>query len=289
MLPLLIVIGLLALMGGAAFLVMRNRTNERMRERLTFGFQEIIEEEVEDLSAGDYGLTGRERFYYHLQRFFESTSGRLSLAGGGAGAAALFGLISQMKLQQIATFSVAGGLGTLLIAMTMLSLRTSKRERMIRKELPNVMEMMAAIMEGGLAFEASLGHILRESDPKHPLFFDLNVVSEAMRRGRRRSEALRLWAERCNLAQIADVTSGLIQADQTGSSLGSVLRHHGQALMRDNEAEIQRRAERLPIRMLMPMMLTILPSVIIVAALPSFLKVIRVMEEIMGGATGMVK
>ena len=59
--------------------------------------------------------------------------------------------------------------------------------------------------------------------------------------------------------------------------------------MRDNEAEIQRRAERLPIRMLMPMMLTILPSVIIVAALPSFLKVIRVMEEIMGGATGMVK
>lgn len=286
---LILSVGLLIILAGVAVLLMRNRQNQRMRERLAFGFQEVVEEVSEDLSAGDYGLTGREKFYYHLQRFFETPKGRLLLAGAGAGATAVFGFISQMKFQQIATFAVAGGLGTLLIAMTMLNLRTSKRERMIRKELPNVMEMMAAIMEGGLAFEASLGHILRESDPKHPLFFDLNVVSEAMRRGRRRSEALRLWAERCNLAQIADVTSGLIQADQTGSSLGSVLRHHGQALMRDNEAEIQRRAERLPIRMLMPMMLTILPSVIIVAALPSFLKVIRVMEEIMGGATGMVK
>ncbi len=271
---------LLAVVG---FVIWRLRRDAKMRERLAFGFREPVEEEVEDLSAGDYGLTGRERFYYHLQKFFESGRGRLLLFSTGAGIAALTGLLTGMSLNQIATTSLAGGLGILLIAMTLLAMRRNKNARMVTQELPNTLEMLSALMEGGLAFEASLAHILREANLKHPLYFDLEVMSEAMRRGRRRSEALRLWAQRCNLTAVADVTSGLIQAEQTSASLGPVLRHHAQALLRENEGEVQRRAERLPIRMLLPMVLTIFPAVLIVAALPSFLRIFRVMEEIMGG------
>lgn len=274
---------------GVGYWAWRTHRANAMRTRLMFGFQEPAEEEIEDLGAGDYGLTGRERFYYHLQQFFETGRGRLLLFSIGAGIAAAFGLLGGMALQQVATTALAGGLGILLIAMTLLAMRRNKRARLVTRELPNVLEMLAALMEGGLAFEASLAHILREADPRHPLYFDLEVMSEAMRRGRRRAEALRLWVQRCNLAPVADITSGLIQAEQTSAALGPVLRHHGQAMLRENEAVVQRRAERLPIRMLMPMMLTILPAVIIVAALPSFLKIFRVMEEIMGGAGAMIK
>lgn len=261
------------------------RRRNTLRNRLAFGFQEPEEQTSEDLSAGDYGLSGRERFYYHLQRFFESGRGRLLLFAVGAGATAAFALLTGLKLQQLVTFTLAGGLATLLIAMTLLAMRRNRNARLITKELPNTLEMLAALMEGGLAFEASLAHILREANPRHPLYFDLEVMSEAMRRGRRRAEALRLWAQRCNLAPVADITSGLIQAEQTSAALGPVLRHHAQAMLREYEGEVQRRAERLPIRMLMPMVLTIFPAVLIVAALPSFLKIFRVMEQIMGGAS----
>lgn len=281
MLPLIMLATLLA---GAGLWAWAAQRRNRLRARLGFGFQAPEPEEVEDLSAGDYGLTGRERFYYHLQKFFETAQGRLLLFSSGAGAMAAFGLLTGMQLQQVGTTSLAGGLATLLIAMTLLAMRRNRRARLIVKELPSTLEMLSALMEGGLAFEASLSHILREADRTHPLYFDLEVMSEAMRRGRRRNEALRLWAQRCNLAQVADITSGLIQAEQTSAALGPVLRHHAQAMLRENEGEVQRRAERLPIRMLLPMVLTIFPAVLIVAALPSFLKIFRVMEEIMRGA-----
>jgi tight adherence protein C len=101
-----------------------------------------------------------------------------------------------------------------------------------------------------------------------------------MKKGRRRNEALSLWANRCELVYISDVVSSMIQAEQTGASLGSVLKHHAQAVLRENEAVIQRRAERLPVRMLMPMAGCILPAVIIVAAGPSIVRIMQIIDDI---------
>ena len=156
-----------------------------------------------------------------------------------------------------------------------------ERERKIRKALPDALELIAAIMEGGVAFEGALTHVVRESDPRHPLYFELSVMLDAMRRGRRRHEALKLWGARCNLAEVAEVVAALTQADQTGGSLAAVLHHHARTLFREYEASVQRRAERLPIRMMFPMLLTILPAMFIVTGLPSILRIVRVMEALM--------
>ncbi len=280
---LMIVLLALLILAGVGFYLWRSRRNAIVRERLAFGFLETIVEEGEDLSAGDYGLTGSDRFYYHLQDYLNSRQGRTLLLSGGGAAGGLAGWLWGMPPKSFAITAAVCGLGALLLSMALISIRRTKREQKIRKELPNALELMAAIMEGGLAFEATLGHLLRESDSRHPLYFDLRVMNEAMQRGRRRIDALRLWAERCNLSQVQEVAFGLIQADQTGSSLGAAMRHHAMAQLRDNEAEIQRRAERLPIRMLLPMVSTILPAIIVIAAGPSFLKIIRVIEQIIGG------
>ena len=171
------------------------------------------------------------------------------------------------------------------VGLSYLSLtrRRQRRERAIRKALPDVLEMLAAIMEGGTAFDAALQHIVREADLSHPLYLELSITLEAMRRGRRRHEALRLLAARVNLPQVAEIVAGLTQADQTGSSTADVLRHHAKMLFREYEAEVQRRAERLPIKMMFPMMFTIMPAMLIVTGFPSFLRLYRVLESIFAG------
>lgn len=253
-----------------------------IQERLSFGFSEQqSESDNDDLTAGDYGLVGRDKFYFYLQNFFQSWQGRIFLLGSGASISILMTFLLELSLKQIIIIAFASGLITLFVAMTLLLSRRKRRAYLIKTELPNSLEIISALMEGGLAFEASLSHVLKGADTKHPLYFDLEIISEAMRRGRRRSEALRLWSQRCNLPFITDVTSSLIQAEQTSASLGAALRHQAEALQRENESEIQRMAEKLPIKMLLPMILTILPSVIVVAALPSMLKIVRVIEQIM--------
>jgi tight adherence protein C len=272
------------LLGTAVWLMVEMR-RDAFRERLVFGLEAPEQAEPEDLGAGDYGLRGSAWFFYHVAGFLQSWTGRgvlmaaggvlgfLGAVGGGTPARAAIGV------------GLASGILTLLATLWYLRWRQNSRARRIKRELPNALELLAAVMEGGQAFEAALLYVLREADLGHPLYFDLSVMNEAMRRGQRRSEALRLWAERCNLLEVSDVTSALIQTEASGGSLGRVLHHHARALFRDNEAEIQRRAERLPIRMLFPMLFTIFPAILVVAAMPSWLRIGRVLEQVLQGLT----
>jgi tight adherence protein C len=256
-----------------------------MRERLLFGLEGAEPEAPEDLGAGDYGLRGSAWFFYHLSGFVQTWTGRGLLVTAGAAVGFLGSVASGTPVRPALGVAAASGILALLATLWFLRWRQNSRARRIKRELPNALELLAAVMEGGQAFEAALAYVLREADSQHPLYFDLTVMNEAMRRGQRRSEALRLWAKRCNLLEVSDVTSALIQTDATGGPLGRVLHHHARALFRDNEAEIQRRAERLPIRMLFPMLFTIFPAILVVAAMPSWLRIGRVLEQVLGGLT----
>jgi tight adherence protein C len=258
---------------------------DAVRERLLFGLEAPGQAQVEDLGAGDYGLRGSAWFFYHVAGFLQSWTGRGVLMATGTALGFIGAVASGTPARPAVGVGVASGILTLLSTLWYLRWRQNSRARRIKRELPNALELLAAVMEGGQAFESALVHVLREADPAHPLYFDLSVMNEAMRRGQRRSEALRLWAERCNLLEVSDVTSALIQTEASGGSLGRVLHHHARALFRDNEAEVQRRAERLPIRMLFPMLFTIFPAILVVAAMPSWLRIGRVLEQVLQGLT----
>ncbi|HEY8353555.1 MAG TPA: type II secretion system F family protein [Methylophilaceae bacterium] len=260
-----------------------DQRRQNIIERLTFGFEEPVEAPPEDLSAGDYGLVGFERFIYHLRSYLESLPGKFLLFGAGALIGGVIGFIGGLTTDRLGVAALAGGCMLWLLAMAIITSYNRKRSRRIQNELPNALEMLSSIMEGGTAFEAALAHVLRESDRRHPLYYDLAIMDEAMQRGRRRSEALRLWAQRCNVAQVQEVSAAMIQAEQIGSSLADVMRHHAMAQLREIEAQVQQRAERLPIRMIFPMLLTIMPAMFIIAAGPSLLKLMRMFEALMRG------
>jgi tight adherence protein C len=240
---------------------------------------DVAEDEV-DLSARDYGLRGSARFFYNLREFLSTPKGKWGTFLTGALLGAITVLVTGKTITSFITYSMLAG-GLLLLAITSL-LYGHRKEHMfkVKMELPTALETLAAVMEGGSAFESALSNLLKESDLKHPLYLDLSIVNEAMQRGRRRAEALKLWAKRSDLVEISDLVSGMIQADQTGGSLGSVMKHHAQALLKENEAEIQRRAERLPVKMLFPMVTMILPAVMAIAAGPSFIRIFQIIEDI---------
>lgn len=275
----------LGLAGGLYFYLESER--DALRERLITGLEGEEASEPEDLTAGDYGLKGFDRFAYHVSLFLGTRRGEVVIAlmgfTLGAGGAYLRG----MKWDQYLAIGGGSAMLALLAVMMLLRSRRIERERKVKRELPTALELMAAVMEGGLGFEAALGHVLKEANPKHPLYFDWAVMTEAMQRGRRRSEALKLWQERCNILPVSDVASALIQADQTGASMGRVMHHHAQAMFRENEAEVERRAERLPVRLVFPMVFFILPATLITIGGPFAVRVAKLMEAVFGRITSM--
>jgi tight adherence protein C len=271
---------LIVILLGVYLFIQRISYNNSIRERVLYAMHIDVAEDEVDLSARDYGLRGSARFFYNLREFLSTPKGKWGTFLTGASLGAITVLVTGKTITSFITYTILAG-GLLLLAITAL-LHGHRKEHMfkVKMELPTALETLAAIMEGGSAFESALSNLLKESDLKHPLYLDLSIVNEAMQRGRRRAEALKLWAKRSDLVEISDLVSGMIQADQTGGSLGSVMKHHAQALLKENEAEIQRRAERLPVKMLFPMVTMILPAVMAIAAGPSFIRIFQIIEDI---------
>lgn len=276
---------LLMLMAFIGLAVRSNKRRSNIRERLYFGF-DIPQEQAQEinLSAGDYGLEGSARFLYFLGKFLSTPVGYLGMFGIGA----LLGVLIKFAfaLKSFSTPMIALLTGALLLMFSNIYLNAQRKERVrkIRYELPNALQSIVAVMESGLAFESALQHVVRESGTKHPLYFDLQVMLDAMQQGRRRGDALKLWATRANERSVTNVVAAMIQADQTGAALGGVLRHHSDTQLKEIEAELLKKAEKIPIYMIMPMMLCILPPIFLVAVGPSVLRIIRMFEAIMSRA-----
>lgn len=278
---------LLLALGAGALLWRRRRQHAALVARLGRGFEPAAGgTTVEELMAGDYGLSGSGLLGYRISGFLVSPLGRLCLAGLGGGLGWLLARGSGRPLAEALGLALAGGFLAMGLGHLRARQHSGQRQRAIRKALPDALELLAAIMEGGTAFEAALNYVVREADPRHPLYRELGITLEAMRRGRRRHEALTLFAQRVKMPQVEELTAGLVQADHAGSSVSDVLRHHARKLFQEYEAEVQRRAERLPIKMMGPMFLTIMPAMLIVTGFPSFLRIYRTLESIFGAAAG---
>lgn len=259
----------------------RNAIKERMLYGTNFTLNEV--EEV-NLTASDYGLKGSTLFFHHLTSFLATGRGYIVIFLVGAGATWLISSLFKLQFGSVNTTALLGGLFLLVVTTITLIRRERARKRAFKEELPSALQLISAIMESGMGFESALNHVVEEADQKHPLYFEMAIMNEAMQRGRRRNEALKLWSDRSKEDSVIETASSLIQAEQTGSSFGTVLKHHAKKLMQDNEAEMMRNAERLPIKMLIPMVLCTLIPLLIVSAGPAFVTIFKMFSDLMGKA-----
>ena len=257
----------------------------KIRDRILYGTRFYSENENRaDLTAGDYGLSGSSLFIYHTTEFLRTPKGYLILFITTGAIVTLLASTFDVYFKSIWVTGILGGLIMLTITSFSIIRYKKQRKNLIREELPTALQLIAAIMESGMGFEASLNHVIDESDKTHPLYFELAVMNEAMQKGRRRQEALRLWAERSGEDSVIEAVSGLIQAEQTGASFGNVLKHHAKKLMQENESKMMQKAERLPVKMLLPMIICTLFPLLIVAAGPALLMVFKMFKDIMSKA-----
>ncbi len=265
----------------AAIYLFRSSDPDLTRERIVFGLEAPEPEAEEDLTDPYYGIGGLKLLLHRLHDFLSGWIGRVTVfsLGGLTGFGIAF--FSTQNLYGSISAGLGAGLVLLLLIIFLLFQYRKKRTRLLRSELPNALEILAALMQGGLAFESALGHLLREADTGHPLYFELQTMNEALRRGRMRVDAFRLFATRCDTLETTDLAIGLIQADISGGSMGDILHHHAQAIFREVEADIRQRAERLPVRMFFPMLFTIFPALFVVLLLPNMLRILDMISNIM--------
>jgi tight adherence protein C len=144
--------------------------------------------------------------------------------------------------------------------------------------------MMVVAVEAGLGLDQALQYVSREIEQSHPdLSDDLSLVTLEMRAGKRRADALKNLADRTGEPELRKLTAILIQSDRFGTSMGESLRTHSDFMRIRRKQEAEERAAKVGVKLVFPIFLFILPSMMLVAAGPALLKVFRDLFPMMQG------
>ena len=145
--------------------------------------------------------------------------------------------------------------------------RVRERHHAILRHLSFHIDLLTLSVEAGLDFTAAIGKIV-ERGKNGPLKDEFRLMLSEIRVGKKRSEALRAMAERAQLVQLSSFIAALVQADKMGMSIGKVLRIQSDTVRIERSQRAERRANEAPVKILIPLVLFIFPTIWIILAGP---------------------
>jgi tight adherence protein C len=161
-----------------------------------------------------------------------------------------------------------------------LTIVTSKRSLRMRNGLPDMIDLMVICTESGMSVDAAISHISKEMVRSNPdLSEEFYLSALEMRAGAGRIEALKNLALRAGLEDLNDLVSMLVQADKFGTSLAESLRIQSDMMRTRRAQRAEELAAKIPVKMLLPMVMFIFPTIMIVLLGPAVIQVIQVFSK----------
>lgn len=184
---------------------------------------------------------------------------------------AVSGLTSQMS--PLYAYALALALGYLLPDFW-LGRRIKSRRANIELALPDFLDLMVVCVEAGLSIDKALGRTTDEMRFSYPDIADeMGLVGLEVRAGRPRVEAWKNLADRVELQVMRTLVTALSQADQFGTSVSKTLRIYSEGLRTQRRQRVEELAAKMPVKLVLPLVLFIFPSIFVVALGPSLLAI----------------
>lgn len=143
------------------------------------------------------------------------------------------------------------------------------RADQIKRTLADAVDLLTISVEAGLGFDAALQQVARNTEG--PLAEEFSRVLREMQLGMGRSEALRALGERSNVDDLKTFAGAMVQADAFGIAIGQVLRVQSTEIRLKRRQYAEEKAQKVPVKIMMPLILFILPCLFIVVMAPAVL------------------
>jgi tight adherence protein C len=166
-----------------------------------------------------------------------------------------------------------GLLVSLLIAILGADAYLSRRQRTLtdgyRNVFPDLLDLLTVCADAGLSLEAALdrvnSHIAKQN---RELGLNLMMVTAEMRAGRSTVDALESLADRLGLDEARSLVLVLRQSIELGSDVGEALHVFSDEMRSKRLLRAEEAANKLPVKMTLPMGLFIFPVILLVILLP---------------------
>jgi tight adherence protein C len=240
---------------------MFDRLGRVMSRRMEGGRQQAIQEKL-NLAGRPGGLTAGGFVALQL----------MALVVGiaiGLGLALLLALTPPMTYLA----PLLGGILGYLLPTSTISRRIRRRKKEILLALPSALDLLTISVEAGLGFDAAL---TRVTDKYHnALTAEFNQVLNEIRLGRPRLEALDDMGRRNKVEELNNFLQAIIQSEQLGVGIANVLRIQSEEIRRRRRQRAEEQGQKAPIKMLIPMVGCIFPTLFIVLLGPAVITVAK--------------
>lgn len=224
------------------------------------------EPEVRDklIAAGMYGTTPRKLLGYQviLTVFLAVFTLGAAPALGGSGIVTVFA-------------TVAGGVFGWFAPMAYVDRRTRQRFQKIDRQMPDMIDLLVVTIEAGLGILASM-RVAAEGLPD-PLGQELRLTLQEQRMGLSVFEAIESLGRRANAPNMRIFVRALIQGEKLGVSIGTTMRNVALEMRKRRKAAAEEKAQKMPIKLLFPLVFLIFPAIMIVLLVPAMIHIADVL------------
>jgi tight adherence protein C len=145
-----------------------------------------------------------------------------------------------------------------------------KRHSQLREALADALDMLVLCAEGGLSLAAALQRVTGELRQVHPLLgAEMEICQREMQLGLSAGQALSQLADRCDLDEMRQLASMLLQAERFGTSVVKALRIFADTCRQERFQRAEEMAQKAAVKILFPTLLCIFPAVFVVVLGPA--------------------
>jgi tight adherence protein C len=189
-----------------------------------------------------------------------------------AAVVAAIGLLLGLLLANPVYLGIGIVLGAILgffLPVLWLQQKVDARRSEIQKGLPDALDLLVICVDAGLGFDASLTRVTEKF--KNALSEEFAKVLREVSLGRPRLEALDEMGRSSGVEDLHNFIQAVIQSEQFGTGVGKILRIQADEMRRKRRQRAQEKAAQATLKMMLPMVGCIFPTLWIVLLGPAAL------------------
>jgi tight adherence protein C len=179
-------------------------------------------------------------------------------------------------------FLLALGIGVVLPDLW-LTWRMRHRQHMLRRALPDALDLLVICVEAGLGLDHALLKVSQELRITHrDLSEEFQLVNLEMRIGKTRIEALHELGRRTGLEDIKALVAMLVQTERFGTSIAQSLRVYADEMRTRRRQRAEEMSAKTTVKMVPPLVFFIFPALMVVILGPAVISIMRQMGPVVG-------
>jgi tight adherence protein C len=158
-----------------------------------------------------------------------------------------------------------------------LHIKTGRRKKKMLEGIPDALDLLVVCVEAGMGLDAAINRVAEEMKLTNRILSDeLKFLNLELRAGKSRQAALRNLAKRTDLEDVNSLVTLLIQTDKFGTSVAKALRVYSDTFRSKRFQRAEEIAGRLPVKLVIPLVLFIFPSLFVVILGPAAIRIYEV-------------